>query len=88
MSHTDYVSEAPEGFVITSHSDDCPCASMENAEKKIYAVQFHPEVTHSEYGNVILKNFLYEVCGCKGDWVMDNFIENTVAKLKLSEAVP
>ena len=82
MSHTDYVSEAPEGFVITSHSDDCPCASMENAEKKIYAVQFHPEVTHSEYGNVILKNFLYEVCGCKGDWVMDNFIENTVAKLK------
>lgn len=55
MSHTDYVSEAPEGFVITSHSDDCPCASMENAEKKIYAVQFHPEVTHSEYGNVILK---------------------------------
>ncbi len=82
MSHTDYISAVPEGFKITSHSDDCPCASMENSQKKIYAVQFHPEVTHSEYGDVILKNFLYNICGCKGDWVMDDFIENTVAKLK------
>ena len=55
---------------------------MQNTEKKLYAVQFHPEVTHSEYGNIMLRNFLYEVCGCSGDWVMDNFIDNTVAKLK------
>ena len=82
MSHTDYISKAPEGFSVTSSSKDCPCASMENEERKIYAVQFHPEVTHSVYGNTILKNFLYEVCGCKGDWVMDDFIENTVAKLR------
>ena len=82
MSHTDYISEAPEGFEITSFSEDCPCASMENEAKGIYAVQFHPEVTHSEYGKQILYNFLYEVCGCKGDWVMDNFIESTVEKLR------
>ena len=82
MSHTDYISKLPEGFKVTSKSEDCPCASMENEEKNIYAVQFHPEVTHSEYGDVILKNFLYEVCHCAGDWVMDDFIENTVAKLR------
>lgn len=82
MSHTDYISCPPEGFGITSHSEDCPCASMENADKNIYAVQFHPEVTHSEYGKQILHNFLYEICQCKGDWVMDNFIESTVAKLR------
>ena len=82
MSHTDYISCPPEGFEITSHSEDCPCASMENADKNIYAVQFHPEVTHSEYGKQILHNFLYEICQCKGDWVMDNFIESTVAKLR------
>ena len=55
---------------------------MENTDKNIYAVQFHPEVTHSEYGKQILHNFLYEICQCKGDWVMDNFIESTVAKLR------
>lgn len=82
MSHNDYISKIPEGFVRTSFSKDCPCASMENEEEKIYAVQFHPEVTHSEFGSVMLKNFLFEVCGCKGDWVMDDFIENTVAKLR------
>lgn len=82
MSHTDYISCPPDGFEITSHSDDCPCASMENTDKSIYAVQFHPEVTHSEYGKQILHNFLYEICQCKGDWVMDNFIESTVAKLR------
>lgn len=82
MSHTDYISKVPDGFEITSFSEDCPCASMENEEKGIYAVQFHPEVTHSEYGKKILYNFLYEVCHCKGDWIMDNFIETTVAKLR------
>ena len=82
MSHTDYISEVPDGFEITSFSEDCPCASMENEEKGIYAVQFHPEVTHSEYGKQLLHNFLYEVCQCKGDWVMDNFIDSTVEKLR------
>ncbi|MBQ5336102.1 MAG: glutamine-hydrolyzing GMP synthase, partial [Oscillospiraceae bacterium] len=82
MSHTDYVSRVPEGFTVTAASADCPAAAFENAEKKFYAVQFHPEVTHSEFGKKMLHNFLYEVCGCKGDWVMDDFIEKTVAKLR------
>lgn len=82
MSHTDYIAIAPEGFQVIGNTNDCPCAAMQNTEKSIYAVQFHPEVTHSEFGNKMLYNFLYEVCGCHGDWVMDNFIENTVAELR------
>lgn len=82
MSHTDYISKAPEGYCVTGTTADCPCAAMENSEKKIYAVQFHPEVTHCEFGQQILHNFLYEVCKCKGDWVMDSFIDTTVAELK------
>ena len=82
MSHTDYISKMPEGFDNIGFTDDCPCAAMQNTEKNIYAVQFHPEVTHSQYGSQMLYNFLYEICHCKGDWVMDNFIENTVEKLK------
>ena len=82
MSHTDYVSKLPEGFILTGTTDKCPCASMENAVKKIYAVQYHPEVTHSEYGKQLLYNFLYKVCECAGDWVMESFIEDTVAELR------
>ncbi len=82
MSHTDYVSKLPEGFTLTGTTDKCPCASMENAAKKIYAVQYHPEVTHSEYGKQLLYNFLYKVCKCTGDWVMESFIEDTVAELR------
>ena len=82
MSHTDYISKAPEGFEVVAKTDDCPCAAMQNVKKNIYAVQFHPEVTHSEYGNQLLYNFLYEVCKCKGEWVMDSFIDDTVAKLR------
>ena len=82
MSHTDYISEVPKGYQVIATTSDCPCAAMENEEKNIYAVQFHPEVTHSEYGNKILYNFLYEVCHCQGNWVMDSFIDNTIADLK------
>lgn len=82
MSHGDYVSQLPEGFYVTSQSADCPCASFENPDRKLYALQFHPEVTHSEYGKQMLRNFLYEVCHFSGDWVMDDFIESTVAKLR------
>ncbi|MCH5191190.1 MAG: glutamine-hydrolyzing GMP synthase [Oscillospiraceae bacterium] len=82
MSHTDYISQAPEGFKVIGHTDDCPCAAMENPDEKIYAVQFHPEVTHSQYGKEILHNFLYEICRCSGDWIMDDFIENTVKALR------
>ncbi len=82
MSHTDYISKAPDGFEVVGVTDDCPCAAMQNTKKNIYAVQFHPEVTHSEYGNQLLYNFLYEVCKCKGEWVMDSFIDDTVKKLR------
>ena len=82
MSHTDYISTPPKGYTVTGKTDNCPCAAMENKDKKIYAVQFHPEVSHTEYGNKMLYNFLFEICGCKGDWIMDNFIDNTVSCLK------
>ena len=82
MSHTDRIHDLPEGFEISAFTDNCPVAAMENAEKKLYAVQFHPEVTHSVYGNVMLKNFLYNVCECDGDWQMDSFIDDTVASLR------
>lgn len=82
MSHTDYISEVPEGFRIIGTTADCPCAAMENQEKNLYAVQFHPEVTHSQFGKAVLHNFLYVICRCTGDWVMDDFIENTVQALR------
>ena len=82
MSHTDYISEPPKGFEIIAKTDNCPCAAMQNVDRKIYAVQFHPEVTHSEYGNQMLRNFVFNVCGCTGDWKMDSFIDTTVEKLR------
>ncbi|MBQ8922459.1 MAG: glutamine-hydrolyzing GMP synthase [Oscillospiraceae bacterium] len=82
MSHTDYVSRLPEGFRTTAFSADCPCAAFEDPARKLYAVQFHPEVTHSVFGKEILHHFLYVVCGFTGDWVMQDFIEQTVSKLR------
>ena len=82
MSHTDYISNPPEGYKVTAVTCDCPCAAMENDEKKIYAVQFHPEVMHTQYGEEIFKTFLFDICGCKGDWVMSSFVEEQVKHLR------
>lgn len=82
MSHTDFVSKVPEGFKTTSITAVCPCAGMENSEKKIYSVQFHPEVTHSEYGMKMLSNFIFNVCECKADWKMDDFAKTSIEKYK------
>ena len=82
MSHRDAVSRAPEGFVITSHTDVCPVASMENAERRLYSTQFHPEVRHTEYGNELLRTFLFDICGLAGTWTMDNIIEQKVAEIR------
>lgn len=82
MSHTDYIAEAPKGFEVVAKTDNCPCAAMENVEKKLYAVQFHPEVTHTQFGKEILRNFIFDVCGCTGEWVMDSFIDETVKALR------
>ena len=70
MSHGDAVTEIPEGFHLVGDSVDCPFAAMENTEKNFYGIQFHPEVRHSVYGNDILKNFAFGICGAKGDWSM------------------
>ncbi|MBR1677052.1 MAG: glutamine-hydrolyzing GMP synthase [Clostridia bacterium] len=82
MSHTDYVSKAPEGFKVIAKTATCPIAAMENEEKGFYGVQFHPEVMHTKQGTEILKNFLYNVCKVSGDWTMSNFVKEQVEKIK------
>lgn len=82
MSHTDHISAVPEGFRTIASSKSCPVAAMENETLSLYATQFHPEVQHTEYGTQLLSNFLYEICGCAGDWKMDSFVNSTVENLK------
>ena len=82
MSHTDYVSKAGEGFEITAVTASCPIAAMCDKQRKLYGVQFHPEVTHTEFGSMIISNFLYEVCECEGGWDMADFTTRTVEKYR------
>lgn len=82
MSHTDYIEKPPEGFQITAHTSECPVAGMENVERKIYAVQFHPEVMHTLEGMKMLSNFVYDICGCNGDWKMDSFVETSIQEIR------
>ena len=82
MSHTYFVDKMPEGFVKTAHSANCPTAAMENPQKKLYGVQFHPEVLHTPRGRDILNNFLFNICGCSGDWKMSSFIEQSVKQIR------
>ena len=82
MSHTDYVDVLPEGFVNLGSTETCPNAAMANEERKLYGIQFHPEVNHSENGIKVLENFVYKVCGCSGSWKMSSFAEETVKALK------
>ena len=82
MSHTDYISKAPDGFKITAHSADCPVAAMANENKKLYAMQFHPEVQHTVEGTQMLKNFLFDVCECSGNWQMSSFVTTTIENLR------
>ena len=82
MSHFDAVNNVPEGFVVTASTDVCPVAAMENAERKIYTTQFHPEVKHTEYGQQLLKNFLFGICGLEANWSMDNLVETMTAQFR------
>ena len=82
MSHTDYIAQVPEGFHITAHTADCPVAAMEDSERRLYAVQFHPEVEHTEEGMKILRNFVRGICGCSGSWEMASFAEDTIRALR------
>lgn len=82
MSHTDYIETAPVGFSITAYTPVCPVAGLECPEKGIYAVQFHPEVMHTQEGMKMLSNFVYNVCRCKGDWKMDSFVETSIQQIR------
>ena len=82
MSHTDKVTMLPDGFKNIGNTDNCQNAAMENEEKKLYGIQFHPEVNHTNNGTEIIRNFVYNVCGCTGTWKMSSFAENTIIKLK------
>jgi len=82
MSHTYYASGIPENFKVTATTPSCHNAAYENAEKKIYAVQFHPEVQHTPQGNKMLKNFLYNICECKGDWKMSSYAQECIEKIR------
>ncbi len=82
MSHTDYIEMLPEGFEATANTPVCPVAAMENEARGIYAVQYHPEVMHTQEGQKMLENFVYQVCGCAGEWKMDAFVESTILSLR------
>ena len=82
MSHFDSISKAAPGFEITAHTADCPVAAAENEAKKLYAIQYHPEVLHTVEGTKMLSNFVHGVCGCAGDWRMDSFVEESIRSIR------
>ena len=82
MSHFDYIEKTAPDFTIAAHTADCPVAAAENAAKKLYAIQFHPEVLHTVEGTKMLNNFVIDVCGCSGDWKMDSFVENSIQEIR------
>jgi len=82
MSHTDYIEKTPAEFHVTAHTPVCPVAGMECPEKGLYAVQFHPEVMHTQEGMKMLSNFVMNICGCQGDWRMDSFVETTIRQIR------
>lgn len=82
MSHVDYVASVPEGFTVIAHTDNCPVAAMQNVDRKLYAMQYHPEVLHTEHGKEMLHNFLYGVCGYTGSWTMANYAKTAIASIR------
>lgn len=82
MSHTDYIETPPADFHITAHTPVCPVAALECPKRGVYAVQFHPEVMHTQEGMKMLSNFVHRVCHCKGDWKMDSFVETSIAQIR------
>lgn len=82
MSHTNYVSKIPDGFLVTARTDGAPAAVVENPSKKLYGVQLHPEVNHTEYGIKILENFVFFICGCRGDWQMSTYAQDAIRSIR------
>ena len=82
MSHTDFVETVPKGFKNIGYTDSCPNAAMENKEKNLYGIQFHPEVNSSVNGTKVIHNFLFNICKCSGDWVISSFVDESIKTLK------
>lgn len=82
MSHFDYISKLAPGFRSIAHTDNCPVGAMENVEKNLYGIQFHPEVLHTPEGSKMLFNFVRTICGCSGDWRMDTFVEDSIKSIR------
>lgn len=82
MSHFDYISKTAPGFEIVAHTADCPVAAAENKSENLYAIQFHPEVLHTQEGTKMLYNFVRGICGCAGDWRMDSFVEQSIKSIR------
>jgi len=82
MSHTDLVSRLPDGFITTAGTSHCPNAACENPDLKLYGVQFHPEVEHTDYGRKFIGNFLFDICGAKGDYHLDDYIDTQVREIR------
>lgn len=82
MSHGDYITQPPKGFTITGHTNNTPVAAMADEARHIYGVQFHPEVVHTPEGMKMLRNFLFNICKCEGDWNMGSFVDKAVAAIK------
>ena len=86
MSHTDFISRPPQGFKTIAYTEKCPCAAMSDESRRLYGVQFHPEVTHTVYGSQLISNFVFDICGCRADWKMENFVENSIQKYRVTLA--
>lgn len=82
MSHGVMISEVPQGFTITAHTPSCPVAAMQDVKRKFFGLQFHPEVTHTQNGTEMIRRFLYDVCGCKGDWTMGDYAKTAVENIE------
>ena len=82
MNHFDYISQIAPGFKIVAHTADCPVAAAESKEKNLYAIQFHPEVLHTQEGTKMLHNFVRNICGCAGSWRMDSFVDNSIREIR------
>ena len=82
MSHGDYMAKVPEGFSLVAHTEMCPTAAIADEARGFYGVQYHPEVNHTENGTLMLRNFLYEVCGAKGDWTMEDYKKTSIQSIR------
>ena len=86
MSHGDYMAKVPDGFSLVGHTQACPNVAIADEARGFYGVQYHPEVNHTQHGTDMIRNFLYEVCGARGEWTMDDFCKRTVAQLRRRSA--